>query len=182
MKKRIVSGMILCLALVVVGCTGEDGARGPAGPAGTANVIYSDWYETDPWVQEAFYGAIERTFTMTTTALTQEIIDHGVVLVYMRFLGISPEICQLPVTVEDVDYRFHFRARAGSIKVAYYSIPSPGTDPGAIPSGNVARYVLIPGGALDEIAGSRGISRSRLIDSLGAMTYEETCGLFEIHE
>jgi len=80
-KLHIVSGMILCVVLLFVGCTGEDGARGPAGPAGTANVIYSDWYETDPWVQETFFGVIERTFTMTTAALTQEIIDHGAVLV-----------------------------------------------------------------------------------------------------
>jgi len=100
----------------------------------------------------------------------------------MRFVGIFPAINQLPVTVADVDYRFLFRARPGSIKVAYYSIPSPGTAPGAIPSSNVARYVLIPGGVLDEVATSRGISRSRLVDSLGSMDYDEACGLFDIPE
>ena len=180
MKHLLVSMLMLSIALLVVGCAGEDGARGPAGPAGTANVIYSEWFLTDPWVEEPFYGAIERTFTMTAPALTQEIIDTGAVLVYMRFAGINPAITQLPVVLEDVDYRFQYRPQAGSIKIAYYSTTSPGTAPPSIPSANVARYVLIPGGVLDEAAVSRGVSRSRLIDSLGAMTYEEACGLFDI--
>lgn len=100
----------------------------------------------------------------------------------MRFVGINPAITQLPVVLEDVDYRFQYRPQAGSIKIAYYSIPSPGTAPGTIPSSNLARYVLIPGGVLDEAAVSRGISRTRLVDSLGSMAYDEACALLDIPE
>ena len=162
MKIRHVSWLLLCFALLNLGCQGEDGARGPAGPAGTANVIYSDWYSPDAWTVATLFGIHERSYTMTTSSLTQEIIDHGVVMVYMRFLGLSPEINQLPIELADVHLSFFVRAQAGSIKVVYYSLTSPTTDPVVIPSSNTVRYVLIPGGVLGDAALSRGITREQI--------------------
>ena len=182
MKDRRFSWLLLCVALMVIGCEGPEGPAGPAGPAGTANVIYSDWYSPETWVAETTFGIAERTFTMTTDALTQEIIENGVVLVYMRFVGFNPRINQLPVVLADVNYSFLFRAQAGSIKVVYYSMTSPTIDPGAIPSANQVRYVLIPGGVLDEIAVTAGITYSRLASSLGSKSYTEVCGLLDIPE
>jgi len=182
MKIRRFSWLLLCVALTVIGCEGPEGPAGPAGPAGSANVIYSDWYSPETWVAETTFGIAERTFTMTTDALTQEIIDYGVVLVYMRFVGFNPAINQLPMIVPDVNYSFWFRAQAGGIKVAYYSTTDPGTDPGAIPSYNTVRYVLIPGGVLDEVAASEGIKYSRLVGSLDSMAYREVCDLLGIPE
>lgn len=174
MRGRSVSWLLLCIALFAFGCEGPEGPRGPAGPAGTANVIYSEWFNPDTWTSVNYFGVAERQFTMSTPELTQEIIDNGAVLVYMRFAGIAPQINQLPVTVADVNYRFLFRAQAGSITVAFYSVSNPGTDPGAIPSSNVVRYVLIPGGVLDEI--------TQLNGSIDSMPYGELCDLFGICE
>lgn len=179
MKNRWVSWLLLCVALIVLSC---EGPRGAAGPAGTANVIYSEWYSPVTWDPQIIFGVYERTFTMTTPALTQDIIDNGVVLVYMRFVGLAPEISQLPVSLEDVDYNFTFRAQSGSIKVVYWRYTNPGVDPGVIPSENLVRYVLIPGGVLDDAALSRGITSTQLTGSLDSMPYREVCGMLDIPE
>lgn len=182
MKIHRVSWLLLCLVLMNLGCQGEDGARGPAGPAGAANVIYSDWYSPATWVAATVFGIHERSYTMTTSLLTQEIIDNGVVMVYMKFVGVSPEINQLPIELADVHISFFVRAQAGSIKVVYYSLTSPTTDPVVIPSDNLVRYVLVPGGVLGDAALSRGISPEQLASSLGSMPYPEVCRLFDISE
>ena len=82
------------------------------GATGSVNVIYSDWYSPSTWDAETEFGVEQRTYTMSATSLTQEIIDGGVVLVYMRFVGINPEIVQLPFMVPDAAYSFSFRASA----------------------------------------------------------------------
>ncbi len=184
MKIHRFSWLLLCLALITLGCEGKEGPRGPAGPAGTANVIYSDWYAPETWVLLTLYGVHERSYTMTTSLLTQEIIDHGVVMVYIRFVGLNPQINQLPVIITEGpnNYHFLFRAQAGSIKVVYYFINNPTADPPAIPPDNLVRYVLIPGGVLDEAALSEGVTREQLTGSLGSMPYFEVCRLFGISE
>lgn len=182
MKVRLVSSILLCLALAGLGCSGEDGERGPAGPAGTANVIYSDWYAPATWVAGTAFGIAERSYTMTTSLLTQEIIDNGVIIVYMRFVGLNPEVNQLPILLADVHLSFFIRAQAGSIKVVYYNVNTPGTDPGGIPSENLVRYVLIPGGVLADVALSEGVTREELAGSLRAMPYAEMCRVFDIAE
>jgi len=184
MKIHRASWLLLCFAFVFIGCEGEEGAVGPQGPPGTANVIYSDWFSPATWELGSSFGVVERSFTMTTSLLTQEIIDHGAVLVYMRFVGWTPAICQLPATVYSTGqtYCFQFRAWEGNIKAYYYFLSSPAADPGVIPADNVVRYVLIPGGALATTARIAGMTPSQLAGSLNAMPYSEVCGLFDIPE
>ncbi len=182
MRFRNASWVLAVFVLFIVGCEGSEGPRGPAGPAGTANVIYSDWFSPATWESENFFGTAERTYTMTAPGLTQEIIDSGVVMVYMRFMGVYPAIMQLPLVLDDQSYSFSFRAQAGSIKVVYYDMNAPATDPGAIPSSNQVRYVLVPGGVIDETAASMGTTAGKLVDSLEGMSYGEACGLFGITE
>ena len=148
----------------------------------TATSPVATRYSPATWEQVNVYGVIERQYTMTTSELTQEIIDHGAVLVYMRFVGIAPQINQLPVTIMDSNYDFLFRAQAGSITAAYYSVTSPGTSPMIIPSTNQVRYVLIPGGVLDETALIEGVTSGRLIESLDHIPYSKVCGMFGIPE
>lgn len=182
MKFRSVSWLLLCLALVGLGCSGEDGARGPAGPPGTANVIYSDWYSPTTWVAATVFAVHERSYTMTAPLLTQDIIDHGVVMVYMRFVGLNPEVNQLPILLADVHLSFFVRAQAGSIKAVYYNVNTPGTDPTIVPPENLVRYVLIPGGVLADVALSKGMTGEKLAGSLRSMPYAEVCRMFDISE
>ena len=129
MKSRSASWLLLCVALVAFGCAkGDTGPTGPKGATGSANVIYSDWYSPATWAAETLFGIAQRTYTMTATSLTQEIIDRGVVQVYMRFVGLNPAIVQLPFTANDVGYSFYLRAAAGSIKVSYYRPRGPDDD------------------------------------------------------
>ncbi|MDD3643222.1 MAG: hypothetical protein PHQ19_07170 [Candidatus Krumholzibacteria bacterium] len=171
--------LLIVFVLAILGC---EGPEGPRGPAGTANVIYSDWYSPETWTLATVFGVHERSYTMTTASLTQDIIDNGVVMVYMRFVGLNPEISQLPVTLADVNYSFLFRAQAGSIKVVYWIIASPTIDPVVIPPQNLVRYVLIPGGVIDEAAVGSGITGAQLIRSLESMPYREVCELLDIPE
>jgi hypothetical protein len=91
MNKLIFFGAILFL----ISC-GKDGAIGPEGPAGkdgtngNANVVSSTltssaWTYNDPSWEISF----------TYEAITQDIIDHGAVLVYV---GDGSTYIQLPVT------------------------------------------------------------------------------------
>lgn len=167
------------------GATGGTGATGATGATGTANVIYSSWFSPATWNLETNFGIVERTYTMSTASLTQAIIDNGVVLVYMKFVGFSPAINQLPVYIADQDRSYLFRAQSGSIKGVYYLLANRTTDPGIIPSGNQIRYILIPGG----VAGGRGVNSEKIAQIKGqsytetqlkGMSYTEVCKLLAI--
>lgn len=183
MKSRNASWLLLCVALAAFGCAkGDTGPTGPTGATGSANVIYSDWYSPATWNAETLYGISQRTYTITATSLTQEIIDRGVVQVYMRFAGLNPAIVQLPFTANDVGYSFYLRAAAGSIKVSYYSPAALTTTPPIIPSANQIRYVLIPGGALAASMQADGLPYEREIAGLKSMSYSEVCRKYNIPE
>ena len=183
MKSRRASWLLLCVALVAFGCAkGDTGPTGPKGATGSANVIYSDWYSPATWDAATEFGIAQRTYTMTATSLTQEIIDEGVVMVFMRFAGLNPAIIQLPVVLADVGLSFSFRAAAGSIKVVYYSPAATSTTPGVIPSTNQVRYVLIPGGAVAASMQAGGLSYEREIAGLKSMSYSEVCRTYNIPE
>jgi len=192
MKTHRASWLLLCLALIFIGCQGDEGPAGPTGatgsdgPPGTANVIYSEWFSPATWVLGTTFGVAERAYTMTTASLTADIISHGVVLVYMKFVGMAPAIYQLPVTIipsaPGSTYCFMHRAEPGSVKAIYYLLSSPTTDPGVIASSNQVRYVLIPGGVLAASAERAGITSARLAGSLPSMPYTEVCRLFNMPE
>lgn len=164
------------------GPTGPAGPTGPQGPAGTANVIYSAWFAPATWNLETNFGVVERTYTMTTAGLTQAIIDNGVVLVYMRFVGFSPAINQLPCTIPDQDRSYWFRAQAGSIKAVYYRVSNNAVDPGIIPSGNNIRYILIPGGVAGRVSGKAAVINGHMYSEtqLKSMSYSQVCSLLKI--
>lgn len=180
MKLGRASWLLLSVALVAFGCAKGD--TGPTGPAGSANVIYSAWFSPATWVLETNFGIVERTYTMTSTSLTQAIIDNGVVLVYLKVAGFSPAIEQLPVTIIDASKAFLYRAQAGSIKALYYNTANTAADPGVIPSGNQLRYVLIPGSVLGTRAQEVGSTSARYVEALKAMSYSEACRTLGIPE
>jgi hypothetical protein len=183
MKFRHAAWLLLCVALVTLSCAkGDTGPTGPTGPAGSANVIYSDWYSPATWVAESEYGTAQRTYTMTDTLLTQEIVDRGVVLVYMRFVGLNPAIVQLPCTFADPAYSFSFRASAGTVKVVYYDIAAQTSTPPAIPSYNQVRYVLIPGGVIASAMQTNGSTHEQEFARLNSMSYSQVCRRYEISE
>lgn len=183
MKSRSASRLWLCLALMALGCAkGDSGPTGPKGDTGAANVICSAWHSPSTWDAENEFGVALRTYAMPDTALTQEIIDQGVVLVYMRFVGLNSRIIQLPFVAVSPAYSFSFRAGAGSIKVVYYDAAAPATTPGIIPSGNQIRYVLIPGGALAASMQANGSTYEQETANLESRPYADMCREYDFPE
>jgi hypothetical protein len=193
MRFRNAAWLLPCVALVVLGCgkgdtgpmgpAGARGAIGPEGPAGSSDVIYSAWYSPTTWAAETQFGIALRTYTMSATSLTQTIVDQGVVLVYLRFVGLNPAIIQLPfVTADASALSFYFQAAAGSVKVLYYSPATPTVSPSVIPSSNQVRYVLIPGAAPGAAPLANGSTRAQEIARLKSMSYSEVCRKYGIPE
>lgn len=167
------------------GPQGPTGPTGPQGPAGTANVIYSAWIsDGDPalWADTAItlYGNPIRRRNITAPGITQAIIDQGVVLSYVRFVGGNTPY-SLP---------FNFFFNGGQVGVAgqpalgrlIYIIYNPitgGAPNGLLSSGLDIRYVIIPGG----VAGgkSTGVGGTPYTaEQLKAMPYDQVAKLFAL--
>ena len=186
MKKLLLSSIIvLSVSLFFTACTkegpagpagtaGTAGSAGPAGPTGptgstgSANVIYSAWFNPAAWVAEVNFGDRERTYTMATTTVTQNIIDRGIIMVYMRFVGYDPAIYQIPLELPNSDVTFSYRAQPGSIKALYTKTSNRTVDPGTISSSNAIRYVIIPGA----VSGGRGANTEKMADINGHLYTE----------
>jgi hypothetical protein len=158
------------------GANGAAGATGAAGPTGSANVIYSSWFLTGAagWntaVADASpYGAVA-IYDKATAGVTQDIIDRGIVLAYMKgdpTTGLTNDVFPLPYTV-GVGFTDHWDFvlnTAGNIRFMYKS-DAPWTP--AELGGISFRYVIVPG----------GISSGRMRDPR-KMTYDEVCEAYGI--
>ncbi len=176
---RLVTLVVLSVALF--SCEGEDGAIGPQGEQGeqgsqgeqgepgTANVIYSDWidseFEND--ITDGFDA-----FNIDAPEITQEILDTGTILVYAR--STTNTIYQVPVTFYGIlNESYFFRViNAGTLNIGVEGI---GTNNIGEPFLNdVFRYIIIPG----EVAGNN----SKSVENLANMSYKELATLFNISE
>lgn len=209
-KFRLLSLLLLSTLFITVSCTKEGpegpagisgiqgpagiqgpvGPAGPQGPVGVTNVTYSSWYTTvtGDWVttNAALYTGVF-VFNKPAPALTQAIIDNGLVLCYAKNFpiaagsGRSLDVVQLPywADFDFVDYWDYVLTGVGNIRFIYKSF-----DPwnNATVTGTQYRYVIIPG----SIAGGRGTEA--VTNSFGgytesqlkAMPYNEVAKLFNI--
>ena len=160
------------------GAAGAAGATGAAGPAGSANVIYSAWFLTGAagWdtasADISSYGAFA-IYDKPAAGVTQDIIDGGIVLAYMKgdpSSGLANDVYPLPYTFGiGFGYTDHwdFDLNAvGNIRFLYKSTsPWPPTQLGLISF----RYVIVPG----------GVPSGRMRDPR-KMTYDEVCETYGI--
>lgn len=161
------------------GIQGIQGDQGPGGEPGTANVIYSGWtpFESSAWSAPFnFFSQNRRSYTIAEDLLTDEIIDTGTVMVFVRFGGTLSSIQPLPVMQaithaknQVLDYHFQL----GSIVIVYYNL-NDAEDPGIINNSNQYRYVIIPGGTAAALKQGK-------IDSAN-LSYEGFCEMFNIPE
>ena len=128
------------------GIPGATGATGAQGPAGTANVIYSAWIASN-WVSDSYFGRMAQRFDITAPQLTQDIIDKGLVLTYWKPAGNTTAIIPIPASFGDSDEdEFYPVYTANRVRIFHFK--KAGGYIGAIPSTNVFRYIVIPGGVL----------------------------------
>jgi len=162
---------VLFLGVAISSCKGDDGtdgidgidgATGPAGADGqdgNANVIYSDWI-VPTWTASTYYGVQVQEYYITTTDLSLDVVNYGVVLMYWK--NWNNEIWSLPSSGLGGNIIIDFSFTENTIHLYIYDEVN-GTLPPAIVSTNVFRYVIIPGG----IPGKSSIdSRMKILTEL----------------
>lgn len=138
----------LISSAIVLGCR-----KGDPGPAGTANVFYSDWSNTAPWIASTTStGSGKETWYLDIAEprITQDIVDKGAVLVYAKFVG-DPDgdlVKALPSTYYDngstlSQYHFQYAVSPGKVRIICDVMPA-----GKPANTNQIRYIVIPGGIL----------------------------------
>lgn len=161
----------------VDGADGTNGEQGDQGDTGTANVIYSDWIDSefDANITDPAAG-----IDLEAPGLTQEIIDQGTILVYGRNIVLpSNEIFPLPQIISNDNHGFRVDSPE-NIRLTISSL-----DGSAVGSRVIEdyRYILIPGGnpAGGPGAGGGLGSKGEAMDYT-KMSYQEVMQHFNIQE
>ena len=128
------------------GPTGGTGPTGPQGDTGVANVRYSQWINIT-WTKAADASAFSNL--ITAPAITSQIIDSGIVLVYMKdSSNNSPFLLPYTVssTVTTFVIQFKIQNNGGAISITG-SAPSPNPIGVAdVYQKAQVRYVVVPPG------------------------------------
>lgn len=160
------------------GLRGEQGTEGPQGEKGdpgTADVIYSEWtfFDTNNWRKVTEFGRETQLYPVEDTLITQEIIDQGLIMVYIRFGG-TPQPRPLPytgyVTSSSKDQSIWYRLFPETIEIVFNNLGE-NTDPGTFGAGNFYRYIIVPGGTA---------INGRFSQTFPNISYNETCILYDI--
>ena len=114
----------------------------PINLKGTANVIYSGWFEAGSYTDG---GTPSAYVEKPAPAISQEIIDDGVILAYCKLIGDNEFVRPLPATTYNVNEAIwnYLIPGEGSIRFTVKTIDDSNISPAG---SNQYRYVLIPGG------------------------------------
>jgi hypothetical protein len=160
----------------VQGGQGPQGPQGEQGPSGTANVMYSAWtsFIAAGWQQVTEFSRITQLYDIAEPLINNNIINSGIVMVYVRFGGSSAPR-PLPftgyITSTSKEQHLWFRLVQGKLVLAFHNL-NENTNPGTFGTGNQYRYIIIPGGTLIPSGG-------RVVD-LRTLSYEELCQRYNI--
>ncbi len=165
------------------GPQGEQGATGPQGPqgdqgeqgeTGTANVMYSDWVNTELGNSIAASSA---SFDIDAPEVDPDMLNFGTILVYGRRIDVvdGNTVYQLPMVFGAARQQsYFFVATDGNIRISVHANEEGDT----VGDGTFLaqyRYVLIPGGVSTSGKSGSGVDFSK-------MTYEEVVAYFNIPE
>jgi hypothetical protein len=196
MKKQFIQFLgVLTVSVLLFSCKRiEDPAEPaePAGPAGSANVVYSAWFNintptaatawrdtADPTLGGARYGV------KTASAITQTILDQGVILSYVKWASGGTTLIEqqfLPWSdyLSPNQFALNFTPKVGKLYYYLYT-----TNGGTIAFNSTAlstinfRYVIIPGG----VAASRitsGSTYGHSVQQLKSLKYNQVRDLLNI--
>lgn len=173
MKTKI-STLFLFLVFTVITFTGcsKEGPQGPAGLDGqNAEVYYSEWFSPTSWSGSAG----DWYFSASAPDLTQNMIDNGVVLAYVRLSGdVYNPITVRPLPAYALGSNWSFLIhQTGSIEFTCDMTVQP------FNSGDKFRFVAIPGTSTALKAASiKYNTKSKLIN----MPYNEARKFFDIKD
>jgi hypothetical protein len=133
MKNLKLFSFVFCgIALAIVGCSkGSAGPAGPAGPPGPDSVVHSKWITLSMALNVGTANDTFYTQTIVAPAITQKILDSGIVLTYLGFVD-NNSITNVAIASP---YFFNEIFTPGSISLLSFSNYT-GTD---------YRYVVVPG-------------------------------------
>ena len=172
MKKTVFIISMIAIALIAFirceGPTGPQGEQGEQGEPGTANVIYSEWTTlSSAWRDSTFFGNNYKVNHLSTTDITQDVIDNGVVLCYAKY---QTHVVPLPYNGETYILSFELDLN----KIIFTTLKTDYTGGATLSSSFMYRYVVIPGGVLSTATKST-VDYTKL-------SYEQICLLFNIPE
>ena len=145
MKTKTLAIGIIAATLLFTGCA-KDGATGPKGPAGatgtpgtngTANISTTTLNVTS-WIWNA--TLFESTATFTVTALTQNVIDKGAIMVYWTPAGMSEPLPYTHVLSPSLSKIVNFSFDVNAIVISQSN--SDESNPNPLPT--TYRLVVIP--------------------------------------
>ena len=129
--------------------------KGPKGDPGTANVIYSDWIQPLTYTKTVVFSTNTFTYNIAEPKITQDILDHGVVVVYGKLNGYvstiwpTDQVSPLPIiinylsgTTSEID-TWSGVYSLGNVQI---SMKNNNNIYGSISNAHSFRYVIIPGG------------------------------------
>ena len=153
------------------GAAGQDGAQGEQGEPGTANVMYSDWINTE-------FGnnivATSESFVIDAPDVDSDMLNFGTILVYGRRVTPDNTVYQLPIVFGAARQQsYYFRAEDGEIRISVVANEE-GESVGDGSFLEQYRYVLIPGGT--------PISGKSSAPDFTKMTYEQVAEYFNFEE
>jgi hypothetical protein len=133
----ILLGMSLCFTQCKKAEKGPKGDKGDPGAVGNANVVTTNTVELKSWSYDST-GDIYTT-SITSPALTQSVMDNGLVMVYIKDDGWIP----LPyVGLSSPTDFLTFQILPGSVLISYFDNVDPTENPNSF--GIVVKVVIIP--------------------------------------
>lgn len=164
------------------GPEGPEGPEGAQGPVGSPNVIYSDWFTPQSWPSSEAFGRTVFSHEESVPAITQEILDSGLVLVYGKLNGYASSIwptdriSQLPITVQYEQGGSQIDVWSANLHPDILEITfTNNVDTYAnISSNHQFRYVIVPGGTPVESAAAGAVQAD--------MSYEKMRALYGVSE
>ncbi len=127
------------------GPAGDKGDKGPAGSQGSLSGVVSPWIEIKPSDWSLIISPTAST-QLKEPALTQEIIDLGLVLVYYRPLPEDASSAVIALPDETNTYIFNYTAFVGSLLLSVNPTHNffQGLNPGMEDWNIKVRYIIVP--------------------------------------
>lgn len=168
LTKKLIS--LFFISTLLFACSKEEGPEGPKGDTGSANVIYSDWFDTQ---LSNSIVTVSASFTVDEPLIDSNIMNSGTVLVYGKRDDIVAVtvVYQLPIVFgASRQQSFYYRVESEKIRITV-AANDQGGSAGEGDFIEQYRYIIIPGGVSVNDKSAQNFS---------SMSYQEIVDYFNI--